>query len=990
MIKSTLLKRLTLAGLLLVLLLGISGCFSKPDRIEELPTQNPDIVPFPTVTPTPTPMPTTDASPEESGLPGLSIITAPPIPTSSSIAVVTATPTPTSQTTSQPTATPTPQPTDDGTLRNGSTGSAVKSVQQKLKDLGYYTGSVDGTFGSGTESAVKEFQKANGLTADGIVGSRTLSTLNSSSAKAKATPNTAYATSRPRPVSYTPATLGTYRYLQMGSSGSDVTRLQNRLKDLGYFKGTVNGTFGADTEAAVIAFQERNGLWADGVAGENTQSELFSSAALAAPSGSSSVPSTGYRTLANGAFGDDVSMLQLRLQELGYYTGTVDGQFGQSTVTAVKLFQQTNGLTVDGEAGSTTQARIYSNNVIYAPTTAAVPSAAPSATQALKPGDMGEAVYSLQERLYDLGYYYGQIDGIYSEAVALAVRAFQAANKLTVDGNAGRNTLAALYGQNAVASGETQTVEHDSYTTLKQGDSGERVRALQGLLSTYGYFVDVVDGVYGLSTTVAVQQLQIRNGLTSDGIAGPATLQLLYQGNPISALTEAVEKTTAIFETLRSGMSGPDVVMLQEFLQDLGYLVGELSGEFDATTFLAVQEFQQRNNLPADGVAGQETLSLLYSGNGLPSESYTIPAYTSAKGEEQETREKMQQGDTGQDVFTMQERLRTLGYLSSEAVDGTYGPATAAAVRAFQQANGLDEDGIAGQNTVTAMYAADAIAVGSAAEDALLVETVSNRSRELDEQQAGGAIQASLAGGGVAASHNSVVYYAGKNGNLTKLTSSGSTSEIYTGKAGFIHASDRGITFASGNKILRIDPNGGNPQTLATARSLKKLSVIGDTLFYLDGNTLMKASTGVEPQTLGTGLNDFTIDVEQYLAYMASDDGITSIGLNGNAQERIVSTAADQVQLVGGVVFFRSGGTLYRVQNGISVKIMDANATWMAAYRELIYYVSSNALYRCETDGTNVQLFYDGKIGRVSFVSGQAYIGATDDGPVTEIISVDY
>ena len=56
----------------------------------------------------------------------------------------------------------------------GSTGDEVKKVQKKLKELGYYNGSVDGIFGQNTQSAVKKFQKNVGLTADGIVGSATL------------------------------------------------------------------------------------------------------------------------------------------------------------------------------------------------------------------------------------------------------------------------------------------------------------------------------------------------------------------------------------------------------------------------------------------------------------------------------------------------------------------------------------------------------------------------------------------------------------------------------------------------------------------------------------------------------------------------------------------------------------------------------------------------------------------------------------------------
>lgn len=58
-------------------------------------------------------------------------------------------------------------------IKQGSTGSQVKTIQTKLKNWGYYTGSVDGIFGSQTAAAVKYFQRKNGLTADGIVGSKT-------------------------------------------------------------------------------------------------------------------------------------------------------------------------------------------------------------------------------------------------------------------------------------------------------------------------------------------------------------------------------------------------------------------------------------------------------------------------------------------------------------------------------------------------------------------------------------------------------------------------------------------------------------------------------------------------------------------------------------------------------------------------------------------------------------------------------------------------
>lgn len=62
-------------------------------------------------------------------------------------------------------------------LRQGSQGGEVKEVQRRLKNWGYYNGSVDGIFGAGTRAAVIAFQKKNGLTADGIVGKATYQAL---------------------------------------------------------------------------------------------------------------------------------------------------------------------------------------------------------------------------------------------------------------------------------------------------------------------------------------------------------------------------------------------------------------------------------------------------------------------------------------------------------------------------------------------------------------------------------------------------------------------------------------------------------------------------------------------------------------------------------------------------------------------------------------------------------------------------------------------
>lgn len=62
-------------------------------------------------------------------------------------------------------------------LRQGSQGNEVKEVQRRLREWGYYSGAVDGIYGSGTAEAVRAFQKKNGLTADGVVGKATYAAL---------------------------------------------------------------------------------------------------------------------------------------------------------------------------------------------------------------------------------------------------------------------------------------------------------------------------------------------------------------------------------------------------------------------------------------------------------------------------------------------------------------------------------------------------------------------------------------------------------------------------------------------------------------------------------------------------------------------------------------------------------------------------------------------------------------------------------------------
>lgn len=76
------------------------------------------------------------------------------------------------------------QSADAATYKRGSSGETVRQIQQKLKNWGYYSGSVDGIYGSRTVEAVKYFQRSNGLSVDGKCGPQTLAALGMSSSAA--------------------------------------------------------------------------------------------------------------------------------------------------------------------------------------------------------------------------------------------------------------------------------------------------------------------------------------------------------------------------------------------------------------------------------------------------------------------------------------------------------------------------------------------------------------------------------------------------------------------------------------------------------------------------------------------------------------------------------------------------------------------------------------------------------------------------------------
>ena len=238
----------------------------------------------------------------------------------------------------------------------GDSGTNVTQVQQKLHDLGFLVSKPTGYYGTGTQAAVTNFQKSEGLTADGKVGSVTIKALFGSSSTTSTTSSTASTTSS-----------SSGDVLQYGDNNKYVTQLQQALHDQGYLTANPTGYYGTSTQAAVKAFQKAKGLTVDGIAGTATRKALLGSSytSLSGTTTTTTTISTDDGSISPGDKGAIVATIQTRLKALGYYTYSKISEFyGPITEEAVRAFQKANGLTVDGEIGPKTLSKLNSSSAI--------------------------------------------------------------------------------------------------------------------------------------------------------------------------------------------------------------------------------------------------------------------------------------------------------------------------------------------------------------------------------------------------------------------------------------------------------------------------------------------------------------------------------------------------------------------------------------------------------------------------------------------------
>ena len=390
---------------------------------------------------------------------------------------------------------------------------------------------------------------------------------------------------------------------------------------------------------------------------------------------SSSSSSSSTTRLEKGSTGSDVKDLQTKLKKLGYYDAYVDGDYGDTTVAAVKAFQKKYNLTADGIAGKETLKKldsVYKN------------ADSDKDDDSLRMGDSGSAVKDLQTKLKKLGYYDGTVDSTFGSGTYAAVKAFQKKYNLTADGVAGSETLKKL---DSAYKNANSDKDDDS---LRMGDSGSAVKDLQTKLKKLGYYDGTVDSTFGSGTYAAVKAFQKKYNLTADGVAGSETLKKLD-----SAYKNA--NSDKDDDSLRMGDSGSAVKDLQTKLKKLGYYDGTVDSTFGSGTYAAVKAFQKKYNLTADGVAGSETLKKLDT------------AYKNADSNTSTDDDSLRKGATGTAVKTLQTNLKKLGFYTAY-VDGSFGSTTESAVKAFQKKYGLTADGVAGSATLKKIESAVASA----------------------------------------------------------------------------------------------------------------------------------------------------------------------------------------------------------------------------------------------------------------------------------------
>ena len=586
------------------------------------------------------------------------------------------TPAPTADPTARPAQTDAPASSYSKLTYGTRSSSAVRAMQDRLRELGYMSCDSTGGYWGETAKAVADFQAAAGLKVDKNTASAEMQQLLFSDKAPAKGGNTPAPTATPTPAPTEPdapveptTAPSAYTELRANTSSEAIRAMQARLKALGYLMANPSGGYYSATISAVEAFQKAAGLKVQGkVATVEMQRLLFSSSAPSAYAGAAQ-----YADLKYGMDdSDQVRLMQRRLNNLGYFSGTATGNYYSATQRAVAKFMTAIGMSGDGKTASAAMLKIlytagapangekYNPDPTEAPTATPVPDATtpapsesptPSPTPVvygeLKYGVSGdEAVRCMQDRLRDLGYMSCASTGGYYTQTRRAVEAFLEACYMSGDGRTACVEMQQLlfsdrapkYGDKLITASPSPDVTPDptastaptlppadSYTALTYGMSkNDAVMAAQTRLKELGFMSCAPTGNYYSLTVDAAKAFQKYAYLPVDGkVISVEMQQILFYTGDLAKLIEERKNAQSDYSkartdiTMKVGSTGEQVVYMTRRLKELGYLTGSETDVYSSSVAEAVRWFQNSNALSADGIAGSATLTKLYSDKAL-------------------------------------------------------------------------------------------------------------------------------------------------------------------------------------------------------------------------------------------------------------------------------------------------------------------------------------------------------------------------------------
>lgn len=228
------------------------------------------------------------------------------------------------------------------------------------------------------------------------------------------------------------------------------------------------------------------------------------------------------------------------------------------------------------------------------------------------------------------------------------------------------------------------------------GDVGENVKRIQEKLIELNYLDTKASGNYYGNTKKAIEQFQKDYGLAVNGKTDDATI---------------AELNIAKYRIIRNGDTGKDVVALQDKLRELNSFSAKSTGNYLKQTSKAVTEFQNNNGLVATGIADIETQDALFNTNTFTGGSSTPISVTDGKDDNAEEIgfvKKLVRASEGSSVKDVQSKLKELGFFDGP-ISGYYMNQTIAAVKKFQEYNGLHITGETDELTWNAMFSNDGV-----------------------------------------------------------------------------------------------------------------------------------------------------------------------------------------------------------------------------------------------------------------------------------------